>query len=317
MGSAAQREPPSAALSAHTISRRTALFGFSAAAWGLTSSDVQAFSRFRSRGATVQRGRFVIVGRNPDGDSVRFLPQGAHTLSRGTQLRLEGIDAPELHYEGQSQPLAKEARDALLTALGFHSVTFGRDGRVARAEPPQGVAGWIVTRYADRYHRPLALVFRAEAMRSLPSSVNHRLVLQGAAYPAFYRTLPEAHREVLREAAVAARLERRGVWRRDSSGGFTLEDEQSLGEEGQLILPKLYRRCCEYLEGTRRGFEGTFPQWLGRRRSPRGLRRSRAFTEHGPERVWVKGRERTLAELVSQTGSRVALEADPLDLVFD
>src|SRR5689334_3611782 len=79
------------------------------------------------------RGELVVVGKSPDGDSIRFVPQRPellHDLHRGdrvritrsdgsVQLRLEGIDSPETHYGGQAQPRGTDARDWLLDALGF------------------------------------------------------------------------------------------------------------------------------------------------------------------------------------------------------
>src|SRR5690348_6845906 len=78
-------------------------------------------------------GRLVIVGYQPDGDSVRFIaskPDLFAELKRGykirksprdgsVQLRLEGIDAPELHYGNAAQPQGDTARDWLLDQLGF------------------------------------------------------------------------------------------------------------------------------------------------------------------------------------------------------
>jgi len=58
-------------------------------------------------------GRAVLVGKQPDGDSVRFVPDDATLLTGlkngdrvrvsgdgSVQLRFDGIDAPELHYQG-------------------------------------------------------------------------------------------------------------------------------------------------------------------------------------------------------------------------
>jgi endonuclease YncB( thermonuclease family) len=93
-------------------------------------------------------GAFVIEGKQPDGDSIRFRPDRPDLLQKlkradriepsnkdGTvQLRLEGIDAPELHDENVAQPFSKEPRDALLTWFGFTDVTYtpkGLQGKTA------------------------------------------------------------------------------------------------------------------------------------------------------------------------------------------
>src|SRR5262249_9405372 len=80
-------------------------------------------------------GTFLIVGYEPDGDSVRFVADDRAQYSHlrrsnlihlapndgSVQLRFEGIDATELHYGGGEQPLGREGRDALLKAMGFAS----------------------------------------------------------------------------------------------------------------------------------------------------------------------------------------------------
>jgi endonuclease YncB( thermonuclease family) len=69
-------------------------------------------------------GSFVIVGYEPDGDSIRFIaddPSDYQFLHRhyrikpsprdgSVQLRLEGVDATELHYGSAAQPLGAQAR---------------------------------------------------------------------------------------------------------------------------------------------------------------------------------------------------------------
>lgn len=82
----------------------------------------------------VLEGEIVLEGCAPDGDSLRFLPRAPDALGAlwrssllersrrpdgSVQIRLEGIDAPELHYEGAAQPRGVRARDALLAWLGI------------------------------------------------------------------------------------------------------------------------------------------------------------------------------------------------------
>src|SRR4051812_47616433 len=81
------------------------------------------------------RGQLVVLGKSPDGDSIRFLPDTPALVGRLThgdradpsadgtlQLRLDGIDTPETHYNGQAQPLGVPARDELLAWCGFRDV---------------------------------------------------------------------------------------------------------------------------------------------------------------------------------------------------
>ena len=67
---------------------------------------------------TVMRGEFVIVEKEPDGDSIRFRADNTALFGQlrngqrihisptdsTVQLRFQGIDAPELHYQGEAQP---------------------------------------------------------------------------------------------------------------------------------------------------------------------------------------------------------------------
>src|SRR4051794_40153178 len=123
------------------------------------------------------KGQYRIVGSQPDGDSVHFFPDdpaaftavhlNAHLGGGGAaQLRLDGIDALETHYTppahgGHSlhQPLelAHAAGARLLQLLGFTDVA--RDGETVTAAIPQAIPGYILTRFADKYGRPVALAF--------------------------------------------------------------------------------------------------------------------------------------------------------------
>ncbi len=92
---------------------------------------------------TVIAGTFQVVGQTrtgnpsgfePDGDSIQFRPTDPDLLDRlpildspvrltsigSTQLRMEGIDALEIHFGShQPRPLADQGRDALTDRLGL------------------------------------------------------------------------------------------------------------------------------------------------------------------------------------------------------
>src|SRR5947208_2214228 len=95
----------------------------------------------------VIRGSFHLVGQRangtasgfqPDGDSMQFKPDKPKLLDQlerngqpyrlsaigSTQLRFEGIDALELHFEGHHQPLelASASRDYLTGRLKMNPV---------------------------------------------------------------------------------------------------------------------------------------------------------------------------------------------------
>ena len=84
------------------------------------------------------KGTFHVKGYSPDGDSIRFRARNpdnwkklsgpaAELNARGhAQLRVEGVDALETHYQGYHQPmkLARAACRYLLSYLGIDEVVW-------------------------------------------------------------------------------------------------------------------------------------------------------------------------------------------------
>jgi endonuclease YncB( thermonuclease family) len=114
-------------------------------------------------------GKLTVVGKSPDGDSIRFVPSRPALLDelyRGdrvrvsradgsVQLRLEGIDAPETHYGGDAQPQGSDARDWLLDHAGFRSVVFDQAATVQSASPTTRPAV-VLSKGVDPNGRPIA-----------------------------------------------------------------------------------------------------------------------------------------------------------------
>ncbi len=237
-------------------------------------------------------GEIVLVGKQPDGDSVRFRPDQpkllldiyrSHLLrpsSDGThQLRLEGIDAPETHFGVYAQPMGEEARQHFLSEiLGFQSVVFGGP-RVTSAVPEVMRAG-ILTASADIHGRPVCYLLTdanpfggaptgAIDAATLKQTANYRMVADGYAYPLLYTSAPPDQRAEIADAARQARADGLGVWSKDHSGRFPLANLSSIGwrvghapdlgaEEPTLIFPKLFRRACSFLDD----HGGDLVEWL-------------------------------------------------------
>jgi endonuclease YncB( thermonuclease family) len=277
-------------------------------------------------------GEAVLVGKQPDGDSVRFRPDDPDLLGRlehgdrvdpagdGTvQLRFDGIDAPELHYQGRAQPRGDTARDDLLAHLGFTGVRFRDDGATVTASTPRSLPLVILSRLVEVNGRPVAVVFAgADADRLgeaaggtveldeplLARSVNVWEVGSGVAYPLLYTSTAPAVRAVFTEHAGRARDAALGVWAQDSSSRFPVAAAADLGPGGALVLPKLFRRAVDYLR-ERSGPEQTLPAWLAEHPADQD------------DRVLVAGTgPQPLHTLLQQSGDEVTLSADPLDLVF-
>jgi endonuclease YncB( thermonuclease family) len=268
---------------------------------------------------TIISGTFHVTGYSPDGDSLHFQAVNADNWERlrghqvrlnrqgQAQLRLEGIDALELNFEGRHQPLkyAREALDFLLSHLGIRGNLFGP------SHARDGAAGCILARHADKDRRPVAFVF-ADApawpdgekvfmdAALLRKSVNYLLLHEGLVYPAYYEGLYADLREELTRGVQEAKSERRGLWPRDCTNSGVALDEGRAGLEKCIILPKLFRRLVRFMMENRNISE--FKDYLDAHPDP---------AVHLPT-----GRLTDLAARVEVRGNAIKLTAAPEDLVF-
>ena len=229
-------------------------------------------------------------GFQPDGDSMQFKPDQPTLLDRlervadayrltsigSTQLRFEGIDALELHFEShhQPRPLADQARDYLTGLLGMNPVAYTPPENLTVKAPAarDGTRGFILGRALEEHGRPVAFAYAGDppgadgasiTLRAplLRKSLNYKLLASGNAYPLFYDTLFAALRTSFSEAAAKARAERRGLWAEDkSTGGIKLAGEADL-ESHSVIFPKLFRRLTSYFDSGGASLDGFLP-WL-------------------------------------------------------
>jgi endonuclease YncB( thermonuclease family) len=267
------------------------------------------------------RGSLVVVGKSPDGDSIRFRParpalvrglvngSRARPSSDGTfQLRLDGIDTPETHYDGLAQPLGVPAREELLAWCGFTDVRWGAEQVIAST--PAAIPAAVLSGLVDVNGRPVVFLLRDElppdgeqAEVDLGRTANAALLRSGAAYGTFYRSTAPELRDGMRALAREARTAGLGVWPLDASGGFSLASQASVGPDGSLILPKLFRRCTDYLRS--RNSRETLPEWMQR------------MGDQQDDEVSVAGAAPVrFSTLITQNGDQIKLDADPLDLVF-
>jgi len=221
------------------------------------------------------QGQYRIVHSEPDGDSVHFFADNAEAFTGlhlavhlgaggSAQLRLDAIDALETHYTPAThgartlhQPLdlAHAAGERLLNLLGFTDVV--RDGETVTSATPDATPGYILTRFADKYGRPVSLAYAGATDRPdlqpvftdvalLRDSVNYQLLSEGLVYPTFYSQLYPDLRADLTTAAADARAAKAGVWAADATtSGATIQALDDLTDR-LVIMPKLFRRLAEY-----------------------------------------------------------------------
>jgi hypothetical protein len=232
-------------------------------------------------------GTFHVLGYSPDGDSVRFQPTNPGNLAllsgppadlngRGhTQLRFEAIDTLETHFLNEHQPLtlATRALDFNLLQLGITGVEFDvLRTRVTAAN--DATPGYIVSRAVEKNRRPVAFVFAGPApvadgstffldTGKVKSSVNYKLVTEGLAYPTYYKGLFPDLRGTFTAAVRQARAEALEIWAVDkTNAGFAVPNLDAITED-HVILPKLFRRLAEFLDGG--GVVSGFKQFLENR----------------------------------------------------
>jgi len=280
------------------------------------------------------KGKFVIAGKEPDGDSVRFIADDSElyqelqrhyrikpSRDRSVQLRFEGIDAPEVHYGKYAQPLGDEARDFLLKKMGFAKIEFQGD-RVQSADPDT-VSGVILTQAADVNGRPISYVLIGKSAAQvengdwtqvdldlLRQTLNFLMMAEGKVYYTVYTSTPRSHRQVLREAALAAREKDLGVWVADNTSIFRLVNFDSITPpNGQLILPKLFRRCTDYLKAVAGGYSGNLADWL------EGVSLQESRNEN--DAIIIRDRTQvSLSSLIEQYNSQIVFQEDLLDITF-
>jgi endonuclease YncB( thermonuclease family) len=282
-------------------------------------------------------GTFHLVGQTssgnprgfePDGDSIQFRPANPNLLDRleqvgrpyrltligSTQLRLEGIDALEIHFEGshQPRPLADQARDFLTNLFEMNPVPYRPPAGIQVAPPVSvdAVSGYILSRSLEVNGRPVAFAFAGPPPRQeevlldvpmLQQSVNHATIANGHAYPLFYDTLFQDLRAELANVAKAARQSSKGLWNKDQTqSGVDVATQEDLEQHG-VIFPKLFRRLTSYLDEPHNGMT-EFINWLAETQE-------KIFDLH-------TGNFTHFDTIVQVSGKKVSMQREPEEIVF-
>lgn len=247
---------------------------------------------------TLIKGQFHIFypdmprqGPEPDGDTLKFLADDP-TLVEGLQrfgyrgpafngrqmvnIRFEGIDALETHYQEmhQKMDLAEAARDFMLGKAGFGEVDFWSD----LPEKVQSVEnhprpGYVLANGIDIFGRIIAFVYAGSinskdgkkfmlTSQKMSDSLNAELVRQGQAYPTLYTSLPVDLQQMMKDLTAQAFNAGRGLWPEDTVNPNYWQSVSNLVELQELVMwPKLFRRMARYFSGGFTGLSG-FDSWL-------------------------------------------------------
>ncbi|MCP4348129.1 MAG: hypothetical protein GY795_21715 [Desulfobacterales bacterium] len=231
-------------------------------------------------------------GPEPDGDTLKFLPDDPKLVEslhrpgsavpnfnnhKMINIRFEGIDALELHFNDMHQnlELAEAARNFVLKEAGFDEVKFLDDlpFKVENAKP-HPTRGYIYASSLDEHGRIIAFVHPGNTgqvdgvdtwvdVATMEQSLNARLLKERLVYPAFYRSLPIELKDRLAELTVQARGNNDyGIWSNPESHVNQQIDIPDLDTlQDKIIWPKLFRRLASYFVAGHQDL-GQFDSWL-------------------------------------------------------
>ncbi len=209
------------------------------------------------------------------------------TQSRVT-VRLQGIDAPELHYKAaalrRNRSDVTQAKREAYNALNRieRRQYLAETGTVALSRKlgtfGSGTIACEVYSFIDRPHELVdtygRLVGNIWVGKKFSLDVNTWLAAQGWVFPTFYSSMSDAEIESLRAAAIEGAKKGR-VWaalsQDTSKFKATLLHRKggpidALADRGAIIMPKLFRRQVAYkMEVKAKLFAGTFIEFLADR----------------------------------------------------
>jgi endonuclease YncB( thermonuclease family) len=185
-------------------------------------------------------------------------------------IRLQGIDAPELHYEPapltpKEKTSLSDARKAAYKAVNhFYRQYLGASSTKALHDFLSHGAGAIAARVFthvdkpnevfDTYGRMVADIEVTVGGQKV--DINHWLVEKGWVFPTFYSSMNDDEIEAILKLAKTARSAKRPVWKNlakivppfDFDLRQPKKNDLSVlpGDKGPVILPKLFRRYASW-----------------------------------------------------------------------
>lgn len=225
-------------------------------------------------------------------------------------IRLQGIDAPELHYPPKNyrQPLGESAT----VALGKLAASIGKQivpcQVTTQVEKPNDVF--------DTYGRMVGDVWLT--IKGKAANINHWLAKQGWAFPTFYTSMTSDEINQIIELSEAARKSKKNIWRQYSSKIGPLDttllfrkNGQPGADKGPVVLPKLFRRLCGWQVAKAKGDSNatTLKAFLDEAKPPDLFYSTKDILEHSIHSA-------TQERLSSVVGSGDVLQLLPKDMTF-
>jgi endonuclease YncB( thermonuclease family) len=251
-------------------------------------------------------------------------------------IRLQGIDAPELHYtakrgipEKDMTPLQKANwKNCDFRQLYSARATFELAKKLSQYEASQG-AGFVEAKAVSRVDKPGDVFdvygrFVGNILVSKDSSldINEWLVQKGWALPGFYESMTAEEINSLLHASSMARAEKRGVWKHYSSTiiefdlGLCLPDRgeepvDPFTDKGDILMPKLFRRQVQFEVNKRAGIfhDQDLKEYLANLKSKDYYYERCGYFEKGS-----KAKKHSLDQVISANGNKV--NKMPFDLIF-
>lgn len=302
--------------------------------WPAGSSDADtskirvdvAQSSFRFRPHTSARFRTTRVFNDATVKGKTTKP--AIDASGRITVRLQGIDAPELHYR-PSATLKKAARTAQQNELYLkwnleyrqplaESSTVALTRKLAQAGA--SLVSCVVRSFVDApndvfdtYGRFVGDIFVRVGTREI--SINLWAVKSGWALPAFYNSMSDSEIATLIDAANSAYDKELGVWPELQERVGTLDFKREFrrkgaalaDDTGPVLVPKLFRRLAEHAVNKKaKMLTGSFHEFLEGKKD--ACFATDDFLDQG-----VAAEQRQLHEFVARSGSILYW---PEDLVF-
>jgi endonuclease YncB( thermonuclease family) len=248
---------------------------------------------FREEGSTTFKATKVFVGATVTGKAKS--PKKVISQKNAVTIRLQGIDAPELHFnligytpslpKNFGRPLTQAEKNRLKPVNKKFRQTFGETATVSlldllRKNFTHDIIPCTVTSkvdlpndVCDTYGRIVGDI--SVSIKGKDTNLNHWLLEQGWAFPSMYNSMtPQEIKDVIASAKKGLKIKQNDIYTDFTpqkigafNFGLVYRDPNTspkiIAEKGSVMLPKLYRRYCAFSIFTKAAVNvGTFNEYL-------------------------------------------------------